>query len=268
MGERVLNGDFADGLNGWNPQCNCPAGFWYIYVEYEGGDPQPVYCTVETLAESCSASIEQSVDLTGVEKITFDVCPGIDDYYEPLGWGKMWIDDVEAVEWNTYEWDWIHNEIGVSSWTGIHLIKFEVYGGGFDCGLQLANISALGPDEPPPPVANFTAVQTTGFTPLEVQFVDMSTNDPTYWIWDFDDGWAVGVKNPIHVYKKSGAYSPTLTAVNDSGSDTITKWSFILVAWTVERFHPMETIQIGPDPGTEPIVLPLPPCWIDGDPPP
>jgi hypothetical protein len=244
MVERVTNGDFADGLDGWNPQCNCPAGYWYIYVEYEGGDPQPVYCTIETLADACTASIEQSIDLTGVEKITFDVCPGINDWLEPLGWGKLWIDDVKAVEWNTYGYDWIHNEIGVSSWTGVHLIKFEVFGGGFDSGLEIANVSAIGSDLPPAPVAAFHATPLSGVAPLQVQFTDDSTNTPTSWIWDFGAGILSDLQNPLVTYLGAGTYTVKLIATNAAGSDQETKTDYITVAPPIPRYKPSWSLNI------------------------
>jgi PKD repeat protein len=46
-----------------------------------------------------------------------------------------------------------------------------------------------------PPVAEFVASPTSGYGPLEVTFVDTSQNDPTEWLWSFEDG-AVSTKGP------------------------------------------------------------------------
>ncbi|MCU0633001.1 MAG: PKD domain-containing protein [Methanolinea sp.] len=74
------------------------------------------------------------------------------------------------------------------------------------------------------PLADFSATPTTGPAPLLVQFSDLSTDDPTWWAWDFGDGTGNGsVKNPGHTYANAGLYNVTLTASNAFGSDTARK---------------------------------------------
>lgn len=53
-----------------------------------------------------------------------------------------------------------------------------------------------------------------------VHFVDMSTNLPTQWFWDFDDGTTSTFQSPYHLFATAGSYSITLTASNIFGSDT------------------------------------------------
>lgn len=104
---------------------------------------------------------------------------------------------------------------------------------------------------PPPipePRVNFKAEPLTGETPLSVQFTDLSTNSPFYWVWNFGDGWALGVQNPIHVYKNAGIYTVSLTARNESGYKTRTKPDYITVTWDVKRFSPLYQMAIGPAP--------------------
>jgi PKD repeat protein len=79
------------------------------------------------------------------------------------------------------------------------------------------------------PVADFMANTTTGPVPLAVQFTDLSTNDPTAWIWDFGDGKMSTERHPIHLYQNVGTYTVNLTASNSYGSDSEVKVGYIRV---------------------------------------
>lgn len=82
-----------------------------------------------------------------------------------------------------------------------------------------------------PPVAEFTANTTSGCGPLAVDFSDLSTNNPTSWAWTFTGGTpAISTQqNPTVTYNAPGTYAVTLTAINQYGSNSITKQSIILV---------------------------------------
>jgi PKD repeat protein len=71
-------------------------------------------------------------------------------------------------------------------------------------------------------VPNFSASQTQGNPPLSVQFTDLSTGNPTSWIWDFGDGKTAILQNPLHVYSTSGTYPVTMLAQNSHYSGTLT----------------------------------------------
>ncbi|MFA5415070.1 MAG: DUF2341 domain-containing protein, partial [Methanoregula sp.] len=77
------------------------------------------------------------------------------------------------------------------------------------------------------PIGNFTATLTNGYAPLHIQFIDISTVNPTSWAWDFGDGATSTSQNPIHTYGAVGNYTVTLTATNGYGSNTITKTDYI-----------------------------------------
>lgn len=79
------------------------------------------------------------------------------------------------------------------------------------------------------PVANFAANNTSGCSPLIVQFSDQSTGSPTSWHWDLGNGSTSTVQNPTTTYTTPGTYTVTLTATNSSGSNAITKTAFITV---------------------------------------
>jgi len=52
------------------------------------------------------------------------------------------------------------------------------------------------------------------------QFADQSSNEPTSWFWDFEDGTTSAVPDPEHAFETPGEYSVCLTARNDAGEDT------------------------------------------------
>lgn len=53
-----------------------------------------------------------------------------------------------------------------------------------------------------------------------ISFTDISTNSPTSWFWDFDDGTTSTEANPEHTFVTNGVYNVCLTATNAVGSDT------------------------------------------------
>ncbi|WP_321423205.1 PKD domain-containing protein [uncultured Methanobacterium sp.] len=79
------------------------------------------------------------------------------------------------------------------------------------------------------PVASFTANATSGTAPLDVQFMDTSSNNPTTWFWDFGDGATSTAQNPTHTYTTPGTYTVTLTVTNSAGNNTIITTSYITV---------------------------------------
>ncbi|MFH1320870.1 MAG: PKD domain-containing protein [Bacteroidota bacterium] len=79
------------------------------------------------------------------------------------------------------------------------------------------------------PNADFTANLTSGCSPLMVYFIDLSTNNPNSWSWDFGNGNNSTQKNPSAVYTIPGIYTVILTVSNSSGSDVETKVDYITV---------------------------------------
>jgi len=68
------------------------------------------------------------------------------------------------------------------------------------------------------PIANFTANQTSGTSPLNVSFIDTSLNNPTSWSWDFGDGNTSTYKNTTHLYY-TGNWSVNFSATNALGTN-------------------------------------------------
>ncbi len=81
-----------------------------------------------------------------------------------------------------------------------------------------------------PPVADFSANITEGCVPFTVNFSDQSTGGPTSWSWSFPGGTpsSSSQQNPTVTYQTKGEYNVTLTASNAAGSNSVTKFSFIL----------------------------------------
>ena len=77
-------------------------------------------------------------------------------------------------------------------------------------------------------VANFTASPTTGYSPLDVRFIDQSQN-ATSRLWNFGDGTYSREKKPVHKYSKAGKYTISLTAKKGKVANTLTKKNYIIV---------------------------------------
>lgn len=81
-----------------------------------------------------------------------------------------------------------------------------------------------------PPVATFSASSLSGSAPFTVNFTDQSTDSPDSWKWIFGDGTSSTEQNPGHIFNKTGSYSVTLTAGNAYGTNTLTKFGYIVVS--------------------------------------
>jgi len=85
------------------------------------------------------------------------------------------------------------------------------------------------------PIANFVANVSEGYSPLTVQFTDLSTNSTSV-NWDFGDKSNSIERNPVHEYSDPGIYTVNLTASNENGIDlksatiTVTEKTLIPVA--------------------------------------
>jgi S-layer protein (TIGR01567 family) len=79
------------------------------------------------------------------------------------------------------------------------------------------------------PIAAFSAYPVFGVKPFQVSFKDKSTGSPTSWSWNFGDGNTSTAMKPVHTYYKAGRYSVRLTVENDVGSDTRTRYNYIVV---------------------------------------
>ncbi len=114
------------------------------------------------------------------------------------------IDVIENTTIN-YEW-WAADGVGT-----VCSIDFDQDGS----PISATYLTAINPSDVPP-AASFTA---EALPEGQVQFTDNSTNMPVSWSWDFGDGNASSMQNPLHTYSASGTYTVCLTAANSAGSD-------------------------------------------------
>jgi PKD repeat protein len=104
-------------------------------------------------------------------------------------------------------------------------------------------------EKPVFPVANFSSNVTSGYAPLNVQFIDLSKN-ATSWNWNFGDGHTSKIASPIHTYMNAGKYTVSLTVQNLASNNTTTKSGYIKV--TVPQ-NPVAVFSGTPTSGTMPL---------------
>jgi len=85
-----------------------------------------------------------------------------------------------------------------------------------------------GIDHSAPPVADFTAGNTTSCTG-EVEFFDQSLHSVETWLWDFGDGNTSTEANPVHSYSSNGTFTVELTVTNQYGTDSETATNYITI---------------------------------------
>jgi PKD repeat protein len=60
--------------------------------------------------------------------------------------------------------------------------------------------------------------------PMNVQFFDRSTGNPTSWSWEFGDGSTSSARNPMHTYPAGSTYTVKLVASNAYSSGTVSRF--------------------------------------------
>lgn len=79
------------------------------------------------------------------------------------------------------------------------------------------------------PRVDFKADKTVTGVDRYIRFTDLSSNNPTTWVWDFGDGTTARGQNPDHAYRATGTYDVTLTASNEYTTGSLTKKQYITV---------------------------------------
>ncbi len=132
----------------------------------------------------------------------------------------------------SWAWDFGDSDVSAAQ-NPAHTYKFE---GIFSvsltisakCGtdvLSQANLVTV--KAAPKPTAEFNANPTGGLAPLEVQFNNISTGEPSSFVWKFGDGGSSSDENPKYTYKTPGIFTVSLMASNQSGADIETKTNLI-----------------------------------------
>ena len=145
----------------------------------------------------------------------------------PSRWGDYSAMTVDPVDDNTF---WFTTEYSNGGWNWrTRIASFQLY------------IAA-------PPVANFSASITTPALNQTVTFTDISTNNPTSWLWSFSPNTVTyvnstnaGSQNPQVQFNALGQYTVSLTATNSYGSDPETKTNYINVVPFIYCIPPYTT---------------------------
>ncbi|MBV6655966.1 MAG: VCBS repeat-containing protein, partial [Mameliella sp.] len=85
---------------------------------------------------------------------------------------------------------------------------------------------------------------------LQVVFTDVSSNDPTSWLWDLGDGNTSTAQHPEHLYATSGTYTVCLTAANDWGAHTTCEEITLISTSSIDLSF-SKAIFVHPNPASE-----------------
>jgi PKD repeat protein len=102
------------------------------------------------------------------------------------------------------------------------------------------------------PEADFSASQTLIMPEEPIDFTDLSTNDPSEWLWEFEGGTpsTSQEQNPGGItYSEIGVYNVTLTATNAYGESMVLKEGYIQVDFVgVDEYQKNQAFTIFPNP--------------------
>lgn len=129
---------------------------------------------------------------------------------------------IETNNPKNFEWEWDTNNNNLGSHK-IQAIAKDNNGASITDEIDISLI------DNPSPQADFS-VDKTNITIWEsIKFSDLSTNNPTSWLWDFGDNTTSEQQNPEYEYGSFGEFTVTLTVSNACGSESITKSNLIKV---------------------------------------
>ncbi|MEI7663196.1 MAG: PKD domain-containing protein [Bacteroidota bacterium] len=180
--------------------------------------------------------------------------------------GQIQFTDLSTGTPTTWQWTFAGGTPGSSTLQTPPLITYST-AGQYDVSLTVTNAGGSSTNtksqyitvtNPAAPVANFTANQTNIAAGGQVQFTDLSTGNPTSWIWNFPGGnpaSAFTQTPPLIIYSAAGQYDVTLTALNPGGSSTNTKVKYIHVGNIgMEESDPVKAL-VYPNPATTSIMI-------------
>lgn len=116
-------------------------------------------------------------------------------------------------EWGLYNWD-VPDIIAPDC--RLRLIAYDVVG---NCDTTISHQFGIVCYTP---TADFSVSGYDDYLPIDVDFTDLSTHQPTSWTWNFGDGDISHEQHPTHTYDDYGLYSVTLTVSNQCGQDDTT----------------------------------------------
>jgi len=156
---------------------------------------------------------------------------------DPVQGGHTWVCDGYDASNNFHmNWGWSGLSDGWYSLSSLNPAGFN-----FSQGHE-ALIGIMPPKVTSAPVAAFSSSSPSVCIGNSVQFMDISSNQPTSWSWTFTGGTPATstAQNPIVTYSSTGTFAVQLKATNSFGNNTVTSNSYVtinpaMVAPTVQQ---------------------------------
>jgi PKD repeat protein len=229
-------GEYALANNTQDDLAVMTTGYGFSYRADDHGS-SIASATPLTITNATNASgngiIERTADkdyfsfLTGAGTITLNVTPGprspnLDIKAELFDAGGALVASANLSTLST--------SINVTVPAGIYYLAIDGVGTG-DPSAGYSDYASLGefnisgtiidPGALQPPVANASAIPTSGVAPLTVNFSSGGSSDPdgtiTGYSWNFGDGVTSTADNPSHTYAARGSYTAVLTVTDNDG---------------------------------------------------
>jgi PKD repeat protein len=176
---------------------------------YDSGGPNNFYQNNETCFLVIDPGCAESITITVWEYSTEPCCDGLRFYDGPNANSPLILD-----------MQFLNAPQVVTAYSGKVYVRwssdYSVTAPGFRVDWISQVIAA------DPPVADFTVSDNQPALGEEVNFSAISSSAPYEWQWDFGDGGASALQNPVHAYQTPGTYTVQLIATNCVGlSDTV-----------------------------------------------
>jgi len=101
------------------------------------------------------------------------------------------------------------------------------------CKKEESKPAPTNPVEKPKPIADFSYSGANTLAPVNVVFINKSTNSTSY-LWDFGDNETSTQATVVHTFKQGGVYTVKLTATGEGGTSSTTKTVNILTPTQVK----------------------------------
>jgi len=148
--------------------------------------------------------------------------------YEQLNQGNgLMVQFTDKSLGNFDEWFWEFDDGGTSNeqnpihefdHPGNFDVKLSIFGQGCSANTHQPVLVTPGPEC----FALFNSNQLNA-PELKVEFTDLSIGEADSWLWDFGDGNASDLQNPVHIYENAGDFEVTLTISSTNCDDSFTR---------------------------------------------
>lgn len=161
--------------------------------------------------------------------VMYDPDGGYPGFIGPVGWTEDYDYSIAGSTSRAGEPGPVGGPGGTNGWFG-HIesdgsdipTAFSIPSNGYNENSTHAVFLLMGEGAPPaePLNCSFSGTPLIGRSPLAVQFTDLTTGEPTSWLWSFGDGETSTEQNPIHTYTAPGVYDVSLSVSVTAGAIT------------------------------------------------